>query len=67
MILKNSSGKEREFIALLEVEKDKQKYVVYKDILTGNIYGGRKTNNDLKALKDSEYDFLNGLLEKIKE
>ena len=65
MILKNSSGKERECIPLLEIEKDKNIYIIYKDMLTGNVYGGKKENSVLKILSDEEYLLLNNIVERI--
>ena len=66
MILKNSKGKEKEFKLLFELEKDKNKYIVYKDEKTNNIYAGKQKKDDLCKIDESEYDFLNKVLEKMK-
>lgn len=66
MILKNNKGTERNFDVLFEVEKDNKKYIIYKDPLTENIYGGRFESDKLKALDDSEFEFINNMIEKLK-
>lgn len=66
MILRNNKGTERDFDVLFEVEKNNKKYVVYKDQLTGNIYGGKLEEDKLKVLDDSEFEFINNMIEKLK-
>lgn len=66
MILKNKKGTERKFRVLFELNKDNKEFIVYEDINTLNIYGGKKDGNILKPLDDSEYILLNDVLEKIK-
>lgn len=65
MILKNKNGKEREFELLLEINKDNNKYLVYKDYLTDNIYSGKLNNNKLDLLDDNEYEYINNLIKRI--
>ncbi|MBQ7031633.1 MAG: hypothetical protein IJY87_00280 [Bacilli bacterium] len=66
MILRNNKGTERDFDILFEVEKNNKKYVIYKDRLTENIYGGRLEEDKLKVLDDSEFEFINNMIEKLK-
>lgn len=66
MILRNNKGTERDFDILFEVEKNNKKYVIYKDQLTENIYGGRLEEDKLKVLDDSEFEFINKMIEKLK-
>jgi len=66
MILRNNKGTERDFDILFEVEKNNKKYVIYKDQLTENIYGGRLEEDKLKVLDDSEFEFINNMIEKLK-
>jgi len=66
MILKNKKGTERKFRVLFELDKDNKEFIIYEDINTLNIYGGKKDGNILKPLDDSEYILLNDVLEKIK-
>lgn len=65
MILKNKKETERTFKVLFEIEKNDKVYVVYKDINTLNIYGGRKEGSVLKPLINEEYDIINDVLNKI--
>lgn len=65
MILKNSNGKEREFKILLKIEKDKEKYAIYKDYLTNNLYAGKIKKNKLVILTDEEYIYINNIYERI--
>lgn len=65
MILKNSKGIERNFELLFEIEKDNNKYIVYKDRITNNIYAGKENKNKLAILDENEINYLNALLEKM--
>lgn len=65
MILKNNKGIEREFNILFEVEKNNKKYIIYRDPLTDNIYGGKCEGDTLKVLTDAELDFVNNILKKL--
>ena len=65
MILENSNGQKREFEILLEFESNNKKYIIYKDLLSDNVYGGRMSRNKLKALDEDEYRMLNNILEKF--
>lgn len=65
MILKNNKGLERHFEVLFEVEKDNNKYLVYKDPLTDNLYGGKYVEDKLIVLKEDELKYLNKIIEKI--
>lgn len=65
MILKNKKEIERTFKVLFEIEKNNKIYVVYKDINTLNIYGGRKEGSSLKPLINEEYDIINDVLNKV--
>ncbi|MBE6156880.1 MAG: hypothetical protein E7161_03945 [Firmicutes bacterium] len=65
MILKNSKGIERHFEIIFEIEKDSNKYIVYKDPLTGNVYSGKNVKGKLLVLEDNELDYLNKILEKL--
>lgn len=65
MILENSNGQKRDFLILLEIEKDNKKYIIYKDKISDNIYGGRISRNKLKSLNDIEYQFLNNMMNKF--
>ena len=65
MILENSNGQKREFQILFEFEKDKKKYIVYKDYMSDHIYGGKIVRNKLKSLDEEEYMILNQILEKF--
>lgn len=65
MILKNSKGNERNFEILFEVIKEENKYIVYKDLLTDNIYGGKYDDNKLVVLNDDEVEYLNKMIEKL--
>lgn len=65
MIIKNKLGKVRNMQVLLEIKENSNKYIIYKDINTLNIYGGRIDNNILKSLNEEEYNKLNKVLEKV--
>ncbi len=65
MILRNKSGKERNFKKLLEIENKNKKYIIYEDINTLNIYGGKINENILEALNEEEYEMLNKLIDKL--
>lgn len=65
MIIENKNGKEREFKVLLEINKDKNNYIIYEDIITNKVYCGKKDKNNLVVLKDEEYDYLEKILDKI--
>jgi len=65
MTLRNSKGTERDFDILFEVEKNDNKYVVYKDQLTGNLYGGKYSDDTLVVLTEDELEYLNKIIEKI--
>lgn len=65
MVLKNNKGVERNFEILFEVEKDKNKYIVYKDELNGNVYGGKYKKDKLVGLEDNEIEYLNKIIEKL--
>ena len=65
MTLKNSKGTERSVQILFEVEKNKKKYVVYKDPHTNNMYGGRLTKKKVKPLTDEELVLLDTMVKKI--
>lgn len=65
MILRNKSGKERNFKKLLETENKNKKYIIYEDINTLNIYGGKINENILEALNEEEYEMLNKLIDKL--
>lgn len=65
MILKNNKGLEREVKLLFELDKNNKKYIIYKDIISNNIYGGLLNGNELKSLSEEEYDMLNKVIERI--
>jgi len=65
MILQNNKGKEKEFEILFEIKKNTNDYIVYKDIMTDKVYGGKINGDKLKALNDKEYKFLNKIVEKL--
>ena len=65
MILKNNKGVERNFEILFEIEKEENKYIVYKDPLTDNIYGGKYEGEKLTILEDNEINYLNKIIEKL--
>lgn len=67
MILKNKKGIERNFRILFEFENKNNKYVVYEDINTLNIYGGRLNDKKLEPLLDNEFKIINDMLEKISD
>ena len=66
MILKNSKGAEKNFTLLFEIQKENIKYVVYKDPLTENIYGGVLEAEKLKKLSDDEFEYISNMIEKLK-
>lgn len=65
MILRNKKGIERKFRLLFEVDSKNNKYLIYEDINTLNVYGGRLNKNNLSSLNDSEYEFLNNMLDRL--
>lgn len=65
MIIKNKSGKEREMELLLEIDNDNNKYLVYRDFLTNNIYSGRVSRKKLKVLNEEEYEYINNILKRM--
>ena len=65
MIIKNKSGKERNLELLLEVNKNDNNYLVYKDNVTNKIYAGKRNNNKLEVLNEEEFSFLDIMLKKI--
>lgn len=65
MILKNNNGKEREFKILLRIEKSNNRYIIYKDLVTNNIYAGKYKSKKLNALSDEEYEVINSIFERI--
>lgn len=65
MILRNKSGKERNFKKLLEIENKNKKYIIYEDINTLNIYGGKVNKDVLETLNDEEYEMLDNILDKL--
>ena len=65
MILRNKQGKERNFRILFELEKKKNKYVIYEDINTLNIYGGKICDDHLLPLNEEEFNFISNMIEKI--
>lgn len=67
MTIKNSKNVEKYVEIVFEVENDKNKYVIYKDPVTNNMYAGRYKNNKILALDDEEYKYLNDILENINE
>lgn len=67
MILKNKKGMERNFRVLFKLNKNKFEYIVYEDINTLNIYGGKLVDNNLIPLDEKEYKFIYEMVEKISE
>ena len=68
MIIKNSKGHEKEFKLLMEVEKNDIKYIVYQDINnSNNIYAGKYEDKSIKKISSNEYQFLDKLLNEIKD
>jgi len=67
MILRNKKGIERNVRLLFELEKKNNRYVIYEDINTLNIYGGKVNKDYLEPLNDKEYKFINDMIEKISE
>jgi len=65
MILKNKKDIERTFKELLKIEINDNKYIVYQDINTLNIYSGRIEGNYLKPLNDNEFEYINKVLDKV--
>lgn len=65
MILRNKKGIERKFRLLFEVDSKNNKYLIYEDINTLNVYGGRLNKNNLSSLNDLEYEFLNNMLDRL--
>lgn len=67
MIIKNNKGKQKEVKILLEIQKSDEKYIIYKDIDTSNIYASRYLNGILHQLEKSEYEFLNKILKELND
>lgn len=65
MILRNNKGLERSFEILFEIENNKRKYIIYRDPLTNNVYGGRYEEDKLKVLNENEFEFINNIVEKF--
>ena len=65
MKIKNNKGQERDTKLLFEIEKDKNKYLIYEDYITNKIYSGKLNNDKLEIINDKEYEFLNNILERI--
>lgn len=65
MKLKNKNGKEREFELLLEVYKDDNNYLVYKDYISNKLYSSRKNDNKLEVLNEEEFEYIDNLIKKI--
>ena len=65
MILRNKNGKEREMNLLLKIHKNDNDYLIYKDYLTDNYYGGRLSNNKLISLTEEEFNNISKLLERM--
>ena len=65
MILRNNNGKEREFKVLLKIERENNKYIVYKDSVTNNVYAGKYKGKKLCVLTDEEYEVINSIFERI--
>ena len=65
MKLKNKNGKEREFELLLEVYKDGNNYLIYKDFISNKLYSSRKNDNKLEVLNEEEFEYKNNLIKKI--
>lgn len=65
MTIKNKNGKEREFELLLEINKDSNNYLVYKDYISNKIYAGKKNKNKLELLNEEEFEYLDNLIKKI--
>lgn len=65
MLLKNNRGQERNFKLLMKIEKDDKIYLIYKDKITGKLYGGIKKEEKLSCLQDSEIELLNNIIERI--
>lgn len=65
MRLRNKVGKERTVKKILKIEDKDNKYIVYEDINSLNIYGGKINKKNLEPLSEEEYDMLNKMMEKI--
>lgn len=65
MILRNKKNIERNFKEILKIEIENNKYIVYQDINTLNIYSGRIEGNYLKPLNDEEFNSINKVLNNI--
>jgi len=65
MILKNKKGIERNFRVLFEIDNKNQKYIVYEDVNTLNIYGGKLSKNIMKSLNDDEIKLLNNMINRL--
>ena len=66
MILKNKAGKERNVNVLFEVEINGNKYVVFRDKATKNVYSSKYVkDNELNSLNTCEYEIINNILERM--
>ena len=66
MILKNKAGKERNVNVLFEVEINGNKYVVFRDKATKNVYSSKYVkDNELNSLNTFEYEIINNILERM--
>jgi len=66
MILKNKAGKEKEFKIIYEIKKQNHTYILYKDMVTEYVYGGKLIDEVLIPLNEMEYDWLNKLFKKFR-
>lgn len=65
MILRNKMGNERSLKILIEIERNKKRYLIYEDINTLNVYSGRLDGNNLLPLDDEEYKLISNMYKKI--
>lgn len=65
MILKNNKEIEREFELLFEIQKDDNKYIIYKDIIGGSLYTSKVRDNKLIPLTEEEYQYIEKVVERI--
>ena len=65
MKLKNKNGKEREFELLLDIYKDGNNYLIYKDFISNKLYSSRKNDNKLEVLNEEEFEYIDNLIKKI--
>ncbi len=66
MVLKNSSGSVRNFNILFKVEKNKNVYLVYQDVITKKIYGSKMVKDQMLVLNEEESILVNNILERIR-